>query len=519
MNLDVLAEVDAVLTHVAASPVRGATHASDIATRYEAVDAQLVAKGFPATSPWWRETIHRWYKSGKRQLVARVGRRGGKSSSLSRLGVVEALYGHHTVPPGDIGVVALVSTTRGEAAKRLGTIKAILDALGVAHEPWGDAVMGVKLVGRRVGFCVYAASVQGVSGFTSIFVIADEVAKWKDAATGVNPANEVIKSVRPTMATQPNSRIVLSSSPFSVLDAHYDAYEQGETDLQLVTSAPTWEANPTLTEADTHALEPDESAWLREYKAVPQAEVESSLLTDEEILHATRRKNTGDMPFMAGWRYCAAMDPATRTNAWTLTIAGQGPKGIRHIVCARQWIPKKGKPLDPAEVLREIHALIAAYGLRAIITDQHITDSLRSILRLLKLEDRVVLVEEPWTHESRAAAFEHLRMLAQSRRLGLPADKFVRADLLGIVKKITRSGATYQLIERDGRHSDYAPAIAFAVADARFPSVHRAPPKTEQQRADEQKSKFLDDRRAATDRAKRFGTLPVTHRMRKPRGA
>jgi hypothetical protein len=332
-------------------PKRYATHADEILARYDEVDAKLVARGFPPTSAWWRGTFERWYRGrdvagGVRQLVARVGRRGGKSSSLSRLAVVEALYGHHDVPPGDTGVVAVISTRLGEAAQRLGTITSILDALEVPYRPWGAGVLGIRLVGRRVGFCVYAASVAGVSGFTGIFVLCDEVAKWKDSETGVNPAGQVLASVRPTMATQPEARIVLSSSPFGMLDAHYDAFEEGDTAFQTTAFAPTWEANPTLTEDDTRAMEPDEAMWLREYAAIPQAEAETSLLTEALIDRATRA-NEGDMPRVEGWSYVASMDPATRTNAWTFVVAGQDLAQKRHVVLAREWVPKLGLPLDP----------------------------------------------------------------------------------------------------------------------------------------------------------------------------
>lgn len=508
----VLFEVDAVLAVHAPRAARGATHANDVLSRFDAVDEQLVAKGFPATSPWWRKHIRRWYESGCRQFVPRCGRRAGKSSTLSRLGVVEALYGHHDVPPGDIGVVAIVSTRKDEAAARLSTIKQILTALDVAYEPWGDGVQGIRLVGRRIGFRVFAASVQGVSGFTSVFVICDEVSKWKDADTGQNPATEVLASVRPTMVTMPNARIVLSSSPFSILDAHYDAFEAGDSDFQIVAEAPTWVANPTLTEADTRALEPDEAKWSREYAAVPQAEVESSLLEESELLAVTRQKNAGDLPFVAGWTYVATMDPATRTNAWTLIVVGQGPRGIRHVALARHWVPKPKKPLKSEDVLAEIKKLIEPYGLKAVHTDQAGTDNLRAILRVMKLADRLALIEEPWTSSVKEQAYELVRKLVHSRRLGIPNDKWVRSDLLGIVKKITRNGVSYQLIERNGRHSDYAPAIAMGVADAKFPAKHPEAPKTDQQRERAAKSKFLEERRRSKEREHRHGRLPPTHR-------
>lgn len=511
MSLDAVLEAAAILGTLGPSTSRGPSHSADVLRAYDRIDRELVAKGFPPTSAFWRETVRRWYGADVRQLVARVGRRGGKSSSLSRLGVVEALHGHHDVPPGDIGVVAIISTRRDEAAQRLGTVTQILDALGVPYKPWGNGVMGVKLTDRRVGFRVYAASVQGVSGFTAIFVICDEVAKWRDADTGQNPATEVLKSVRPTMATMPHARIVLSSSPFSTLDAHYDAFEAGDTDHQVTAYAPTWLANPTLTEDGTRGDEPDEGAWLREYKAVPQAEVEWSLLTQEQVDRAAEGRTLLVLPFDPTWRYCAAIDPATKTNSWTLAVAGQSPDGRRHVVLAKDWTPRRGSPLVPEDVLRQIRKLIAPYGLRSVVTDQHATEFLRAILRLMPVEDRISLIEEPWTQNTRRDGYEHLLVLAQSNRLGLPPDAQVKADLLGITKRITRSGVTYELVERNGRHADYAPAIAHAVADARY--AGKLPPKKldDDEREAVAKAAFLRGREKDRERAKRLGAMPVTH--------
>src|SRR5690606_29101698 len=121
----------------------------------------------------------------------------GKSSSLCLFAVAFALaYDVSQIPPGDVGVVAFISTTRDEASQRLRTIRAILDALRIAYRPIEH---GIELVGRRIVFKVFPASIAGVSGFTAILVVCDEVAKWRDADTGANPATDVLAAVRPTM--------------------------------------------------------------------------------------------------------------------------------------------------------------------------------------------------------------------------------------------------------------------------------------------------------------------------------
>jgi len=510
---ELLAEVDALLAAAPEAEADERAHADVILAKYREVDARLVAAGFPATSPWWHETIERWYRSGKRQAVLRCGRRAGKSSTLSRLAVVEALYGKHEVPPGDVGVVAIVSTTKDpEAAARITTIAAILDALGVAYRPWGS--LGLRLVGRRVGFRAYAASIKGVSGFTGIFVLCDEVAKWLDSETGANPATEVLRSVRPTMQTQPNARIVLSSSPMSMLDAHYDAFEEGETPLQVVAHAPSWVANPTLTEEGTRADEPDERTWQREYAAIPQAASDHSLISEALIDRAVRRPPAfWDVPPEPGHKYIATMDPATRRHAWTLVVATKGLDGKRRVVLAREWRPAPGIPLKPSAVLAEVKTLVAPYGCTGVWTDQHAIDHLRDLA-----PKGLGLYECVWTQAEISRACRHLLKLAQDERVELHPDPQVKADLLGILEVFTRNGVSIVFQEARGRHSDYAPAVAMAVDDARLGAREPELAKTEGQRMAERKIEFLEKRRKEREREERFGRLPVTHTRRRGLG-
>jgi len=243
---------------------------------YDAQDRMLVAAGWPATSQWWRAQIERFLRSGRRRFVLRVGRRGGKSSTLCRFAVAWALYGkQYEIPPGDIGVVAFVSVSRDESGQRLRTIDAILRVVigEKAYKRQGDTI---ELTDRPVAFRTFTASIAGVSGFTAILFVADEVSKWRDADTGANPASEVLASAGPTMATMPAARMFLCSSPLGTLDAHATAFDQGDTATQLVAHAPTWLANPTLSEEDTRALEADERLWRREYAAIPQATFSSA---------------------------------------------------------------------------------------------------------------------------------------------------------------------------------------------------------------------------------------------------
>jgi hypothetical protein len=430
----------------------------------DALEHALVGRGWPAMSPWWMATLRAFYASGRRQCVLRVGRRGGKSSTLSRVAVLEALYGEHVIPPGDVGVVAVVSVRREEANERLRTIRAILDVLQVQYRPIEN---GLELVGRPIAFRVYVASIAGVSGFTAICVIGDELAKWKDADSGSNPATEVLASLRPTLAGQANARIFLSSSPMGKQDAHARAVDEGDTGFQTVACAPTWIARPTLTEAMCRELEPDPDTFQREYGAVPFDGSTLSLFSEAQLLACTRQ-GPARLPREPGVEYFAAQDPANRGgNGWVLAIgcSREIVEGISavQIVSVREWRARKGLALDSDAVLYEIAGELATYGITELWQDQWSYDALAAVAARHGIELR----QEASTQTSKVQSFEALRRRVADRLIELPDEPMVRADLLGVRKWISKGGAFSIELERvGGRHSDAAPAIALVAAKA-----------------------------------------------------
>lgn len=493
-------------------------HAEEILRRFWQIDQALTrakvggekGKGFPATSPWWHRTLRRFYASGLLQLIARVGRRGGKSSTLCRLAVCEALYGKHEVPAGDRGIVAVVSARRPDALARLRTIRQILDALGVQYTAAGETI---ELTDRPISFQIFTASIAGVSGFTSIFVLLDEVSKWRDKATGANPANVVIESIVPTTATMPEARVVMISSPMGLVDAHAEAFAKGDTDDQLTAFAPSWEANPTLTPERCRKLaRGNEVAYQREYGAIPQAEDELSLFDGQLVNLAARtprmltederllKVNPLDLAPDERHRYVAVIDPATRGNAWTLVIACLSDKFVRRICLARDWVGTKAKPLVPGVVFAEIKRLIEPYRLRVLYSDQFSEDSLREIARA---HDIVLVVDPPWSAATKADAYEQMRTLFQERRIEIPDDSQLKTDVLGVRQKIRNGSVAYDLVTSGSRHSDYAPAIGMACLLAKSPPTPIAKERTDAEQAAAAMVTYLNEKTRARKQAER----------------
>ena len=416
----------------------------------------LVAKGWPALSPWWRATIARWYRSGKRYMVSRVGRRGGKSTSWCRVGVLEALHGEHDIPPGDVGVVAIISVDRREAARRIRTIKQILDVIGVAYGPIDG---GIILRDRPIAFQCFTASIAGVSGFTSIFILCDEVSKWRDADTLANPATEVLASLRPTMSTQPNARMVLSSSPLGTLDAHAEAFDRGETDEQCVAFATSWDANPTLTEAQTHIDEPDEGRWMREYAGIPLEDTETGIF-GSALLDKCERAAPMYLPPMPGWSYVAATDPATRGNAWTLIVRTADMANRRIVVLHHEWRGSITKPLDSRAVFEQMASMLKPYGITHVLQD--IASYVAN--RVIAAQNGLTLGLHTMGSGEQVNLYETVRTWMADGQVELPKDAQVRSDLLGVRRRLTATGVGIRLANENGRHSDYAPALAIALS-------------------------------------------------------
>lgn len=424
---------------------------------------------------------------------------------LCRVAVLEALYGEHDVPPGDFGYVVIVSVRRDEAAARLRSIRAILDALRVKYRETGDVI---ELVGQRRGFRVLAANVASVSGWTSIGVIADEVSKWRDVDSGSNPATEVLAALRPTLATMPNAREFISSSPVGLEDAHAKAFAAGDSESQIVAAAPTWIANPSLTEEATKRLEPDERIWRREYAAVPQGSALGAFEPDaiDAAMAEGHMRLVGppvvvtDAASRGGDSYtaCAAAyavpdfdevdrfevdeersDRASGLIALRLGVDGR-PVQRKAFVPAEPVLYAWGwKDFDTSfkagwtseEIVEHIASFAHTIGASRVIGDQHDAYSLESLY-----SRRGILFKPYAIGANKALAVARLRRKLNERTIRLEPHDRLRRELLEYRERITPAGVSYSQ-DRDpfGGHFDHVAALVTLQTADIDGALHGAP--------------------------------------------
>lgn len=407
---------------------------------------------------------------GPRRIVeVCAGVRGGKSIIAGAATICAAMRADlSALQPHEQARGAIVSSSldNAQATYRLlrGAVEAsaLLRALLVGDPSADSFVLRRPHDGRTVELCCVAASAGGShlrSRWLSSFVL-DEVALFgTEGAGSVVNAEEVYRAGRTRLV--PGGWGWLVSSPFGPSGLLYDLFLEhyGRPGSTLVCHAPTRALNPLFPQADIdaiRALTPDIAA--REYDA-SWVDPDSQLLPHVHV-DAARRAGTDDIEAKAGVSYVVAIDPATRSNAWTLVIGHRehGPRGVRTVVdVARQWQGSSAVPLDPEAVIAEQAALLARYRVTALHSDSWSADALAALYR----QRGLALQTWPTTAQDSLSRFDTLRMALGLGLVDLPPSPQLRSDLLAVRKRATSRAVTIVLPKTpDGRHCDYAPALA-----------------------------------------------------------
>ncbi len=469
-----------------------------------ALDETLAAHGVPRFSPWWRAEltrfIHALARGGVRQWTLRVGRRGGKSTSWEKFSIAWAKYGPWEIPAGERATIAFLSVSKDEATERLRAIGKKLTMLGEKFEQRGDEL---ELTSRPCVLRVFACTIRAV-GFTAILVIADECARWESRDDHSNPAGDVVGSLKPTLATMPFGFMVLSSSPWTVDDFHAEQFDRGDTADQISSFAPSWLANPTLTEAGTRSLEPDERTWSREYAAIPSTAAAPVFQT--EWIKAAQ----GRWLQVALWAPAVVTDPSGgRRDSWTwgavawLHPAPDFPPGPvierrrlvpeidpwtgreRHRTVTESFIetpegeqPYRPKRADPFlqiaavdgetgrfsdrmtadDVVQRIADFCRPLRQHCVVTDNFSAFALKSVFMRAGLH----LLDFPWSNENKVRAVEHAVRLFREGRIAIPPGHARLADELGRFEEKLTPGGYRTFGARGNGHDDFVSVVLMA---------------------------------------------------------
>jgi hypothetical protein len=398
-----------------------------------ALDAKLSAAGHHPLLEWWGSELQRFYAHPTAlSLIERVGRGGAKSNTSVKVGVNEILNGKFDIPPGEVHYWAQVSESKGEAAERLRLYESFFRALGIEYQQHaGDSIIIPSL---RRGVRVFACTIGAVSGFRCIGYAADEAAKWENRDHSANPAQEVIVSIEAMTVTHPKARALVISSPWGVDDYHYELFERGDTDDQLVGSAPTWVANPTVTrEQCLIKAKGDEKILDREYGAIPGSTVTSAF----DSLDLKQAFLTRLTPSDRGATAVAIDASSLRGDAFAWLVGEECKDGIRiSLIDAVEGEALREHKMQ--DVVDRVVKCAREATARRVFGDQREAASLESMFGTAGLG----FTAYNWNQSSKDEAFQLLRKMLREKRIEFCEHPKLRQELRDVKARLVPSGVT-----------------------------------------------------------------------------
>jgi hypothetical protein len=381
------------------------------------VDEMLVSAGHHPMSAWWRAEAERFCLSPATMWVACVGRGGAKTQELARWGATCTMFGP-PVPPGERHWWIHLSENMAEATKSLLLYESYFAAAGFSFTRVGDEI---RLNDAPRGVLCRPWRVGAASGFRGYGMSADEVAKSGGEA---DSPKDVIASATAMTVTHPGAPRLIFSSPTSRNGYFYELCERGTTEHQVFSTAPSWVANEGITEAQTHALEPDPATHSREYRAIAGDDVTGDWFgTSVEMMI---EKGPREAP-VEGVRYVHTQDPA-ETDFWGWAVGSHQVGALDFAMQTRSPSVVRIHESGSWKVDREPGAMLLRHKLNVlsrypgsdlVYADQYAGSFVRQINRELSVRTEIV----PWTgsgDESKLARCKAVRLAAYDGRFKIP---------------------------------------------------------------------------------------------------
>ena len=423
-----------------------------------------------------------------REVVILAAVRCGKSLMVSAKSCAASL----TVPldvagPGDIPRVSVLSLRKDNAKQTFSHLVGRMKASNtlrrfVAKKPTAELLTIRRPDKRLIEVMVTAGQKAGGSLVSrwQATCIFDEAARMNGQDEGVINLDDSLTAVRGRVLD--GGQILCPTSPWAPMGPVYKMFQDnwGKPDAEVLCMRgrgpdmnPTWwtpERCEDLKRRDPLAYQTDVEAEF--------ADPPNSYYTAAELERCQRTERLPHVPYEEFHYYTATMDPATRTNAWTLVVTTcTGMAGDRRriqVVYKRQWMPTEAERLDSRKVLQEIAEDLRRYKLDTVYSDQWSGDVLSDLARDYGL---AVIVSQTPPGES-GDLHRELHALVESGLLELPADDEMKSDMQRVKRILTQNGMRYELpVTADGRHCDYVPPLLLAVKHQPLPP--RDPPKAE----------------------------------------
>lgn len=394
-----------------------------------------------------------WPAEPFREATVICGRRGGKTQTLALLATYMGAFRDWRphMKRGERAHVLCVSADRDQARNLVSYVRGLTEVPLVAAEVERSTNDTVEF---RNGSAirVTTASHRTSRGYTAAAVLCDEAAFWRSETTQ-NPDVEIIRALRPSLATLPGSILITASSPYARRGHLYQSYKDhfGKDDSPvLVWKAPSLRMNPTLDKSIVErAMEADEPAARAEYLAEFRSDVETFISRD--VIEAAIASNAVELPPADGVNYFGFVDPSGGAHdSFTLAIAHR--EGDEVVLDA---IRETKPPFSPESVVADYSALLKAYRIATVKGDKYAGQWPRE-----RFQEHGVTYDQSALPKSDLYR-ELLPVLNGGTLTFLKNDRLV-SQLASLERRVARGGRD-SIDHGPGGHDDVANAVAGAV--------------------------------------------------------
>jgi hypothetical protein len=264
-------------------------------------------------------------------------------------------------------MVLILSRDRDQSKVAYGYASGILNAVPALKQMIIRQTADEIDLNNGITIAIKTADYRAIRGVTIVCCICDEVAFWD--LQGVNPDREIFQALRPAMATIPEAKFLVISSPYAkygvLFEAHHRYFGQDDAPV-LVWQADTRIMNPNITEEFIQAeIERDPDAARSEWLAQFREDIEAAFSL--EAIEACVIPGRQELLPANGISYESFTDPSGgRRDQFTVAVAHRsGEKAIIDLL--RAWKP----PFDPSEVVKECAEVLKPYRIRTITGDAY----------------------------------------------------------------------------------------------------------------------------------------------------
>ena len=393
-----------------------------------------------------------------------VGRRGGKSRIAAFVAAYLATFRDYTpiLGPGEMATIPIIAADRKQARVIMRFVKGMLTGSPVLKHLVTDEYnsqdyQAVELATNRTIIEVHTASYRTVRGYLIPAAILEEVA-FLPTGESANPDTELVKAIRPGMATVPDGLLIGLSSPYwrhGVLWTAYQKHFGRDGDPILVWQADTRAMNPSVPQAfidEQYAEDPAGAA--AEYGA--QFRTDIAAYVTEEVVDACVVTGRYELPRSTAHTHIAFVDPSGGSvDSMTLAI-GHAEERSGETVAVVDCIRETKAPFSPKAVVRDFAATLALYGVTTVVGDAYAGEWPRE-----QFHEHGITYDR--AEKPKVDLYRDALPALNSGRVELLDLPRLKAQLCALERRTARGGRD-SIDHPPGGHDDVANAVAGIVA-------------------------------------------------------